>query len=125
MNNEELVCMEVHAKHDLIKIGHLKQYISEKTGLKKDEKKLTDKVVMTHRAIGAIIPEDLFKYIKTFVFTHGSRVQKELIRIKRMNYYKMKSLTIDRIDELIIHQNIQWEEIEDKLEKEEKKEKME
>jgi hypothetical protein len=118
INNEEPVCMDVHTKHGIIKVDYMKQYNSEKTELEKQSKNLTDKVVMVHKTVSSMFPEDIFKIFKSYLFTCGSIVEKELIRIQHMNYYKMKSLTIDRIDELIIHQNIQWGEEEEEIVKE-------
>jgi hypothetical protein len=109
MSNNEPVCMEVHAKHNVIRDDCLRQFHSEKTELQKKSKILTDKVVMSHRAIFDVFPQEVFEFIKSYVFTQGSKIENDLIRIERVIQYKMRHLMINRIDDLLIHQNIQWD----------------
>jgi hypothetical protein len=111
MDNKETVCMEIQAKHDIIQKQYLLQYISDKIELEKTARILTDKVLITHSAmyaVNVVLPDEVFKYIKDFIFTEGSKVEKELMRIKKSMNYKIKSLMVDRIDELLIYQDIEW-----------------
>jgi hypothetical protein len=109
MSNNEPACMKVHAKHNIIRNDCLIQYNLKKIELQKKSKILTDKVVMSHKAIFEVFPKEIFEFIKSHVFTQGSKIENELIRIERVIQYKMKHLMINRIDDLLIHQNIQWD----------------
>lgn len=108
MDNKETASIKIQAKHDIIKHEYLRQYIIDKNELEIRAKILSDKVVITHVAIGAVLPDEILKFIKGFLFTEGSKVQQELIRIEKSINYKLKSLMVDRIDELLIYQDIDW-----------------
>jgi hypothetical protein len=109
MSNNEPVCMKIHAKHNGIRNDCMRQLHSEKTELEKKSKIVTDKVIMSHRAIFEMFPIEIFEFIKSYVFTQGSEIEKQLIRIESVIQYKMKQLMVDRIDDLLIHQNIRWD----------------
>jgi hypothetical protein len=91
---------------DSIREKYMNNYEYDQNELLNESNKVLNKVVMIHKVV--LVPDDMLTFIKSFLFTKGSKIQEQLIRNERIHRYKTRFLIIDLLDELIIHQRIVW-----------------
>jgi carotenoid cleavage dioxygenase-like enzyme len=106
MENDEPACLILHMKHNIIKEIYMNMYEFGQNELLNDSNIVLNKIVMVHKVV--LIPNDIVTFIKSFLFRKGSRVQERLVRNEKIHKYKLNSLRIDLLDDLIIYQRIVW-----------------
>jgi carotenoid cleavage dioxygenase-like enzyme len=106
MNNTEPASLIVHVKHNFIREIYMNMYEFGQNELRNESNIVINQIVMFHKVV--LVPNDIVTFIKSFIFKNGSKVQEQLIRNEKIHKYKLYSLRVDLLDELIENQTIVW-----------------
>jgi hypothetical protein len=106
MDNKEPASLAVHVKFDIIRSIYINKYDFDQKQLFFKSNIILNKVIIVHKVL--LLPHDLLGFIKSFLFTKGSLIQEQILKNQKRHKFKLRSLTNDLLDELIIYQNILW-----------------